>query len=102
MKPASVTAYGSGNAAQVYFDLYPRKIKLSELEAAYPNMIDALVQHEGIGMVIGYDDNMMAVALGKGGQRNLCTGEVIGVDPVALCQGRGTRRGHAGNAHAGS
>ena len=83
MKPASVTAYGSGNAAQVYFDLYPRKIKLSELEAAYPNMIDALVQHEGIGMVIGYDDNMMAVALGKGGQRNLCTGEVIGVDPVA-------------------
>ena len=31
--PASVTAYGSGNAAQVYFDLFPRKIKLSELEA---------------------------------------------------------------------
>ena len=29
-------------------------------------MIDTLVQHEGIGMVIGYDDNMMAVALGKG------------------------------------
>ena len=24
----SVTAYGSGNAAQVYFDLYPRKITL--------------------------------------------------------------------------
>ncbi len=36
MKPASVTAYGSGNAAQVYFDLYPRKIKLSELEARLP------------------------------------------------------------------
>ncbi len=35
---ASVTAYGSGNAAQVYFDLFPRKIKLSELETAYPGM----------------------------------------------------------------
>ena len=23
--PASVTAYGSGNAAQVYFDLFPRE-----------------------------------------------------------------------------
>jgi hypothetical protein len=44
---ASVTAYGSGNAAQVYFDLFPRKITLSELNAAYPGMIDALVQHEG-------------------------------------------------------
>ena len=31
----SVTAYGSGNTAPVYFDLYPRKIKLSELNAAY-------------------------------------------------------------------
>ncbi len=81
--PAAVTAYGSGNAAQVYFDLFPRKIKLSELNAAYPGMIDALVQHEGLGMVIGYADDMTAVVLGKGGQRNLHTGEVIGVDPVA-------------------
>ncbi len=80
---AAVTAYGSGNAAQVYFDLFPRKIKLSELEAAYPGMIDALVQHEGLGMVIGYADDMTAVALGKGGQRNLHSGAVIGVDPVA-------------------
>jgi hypothetical protein len=83
MKHASVTAYGSGNAAQVYFDLFPRKITLSELNSAYPNMIDALVQHEGIGMVVGYADNMMPIALGKGGQRNLCTGEVTGSDPVA-------------------
>ena len=81
--PAAVTAYGSGNAAQVYFDLFPRKIKLSELDAAYPGMVDALVAHEGIGLVIGYADDMTAVALGKGGQRNLHTGEVIGADPVA-------------------
>ncbi|MFO7635074.1 MAG: phage holin family protein [Caldilinea sp.] len=83
MKPASVTAYGSGNAAQVYFDLFPRKITLSELNAAYPGMVDALVQHEGLGMVVGYADDMTAVALSKDGQRNLHTGEVIGFDPVA-------------------
>ncbi len=82
-KPAAVTAYGSGNAAQVYFDLFPRKITLSELNAAYPGMVDALVQHAGLGMVIGYADDMTAVALGKGGQRNLHTGEVNGKDPVA-------------------
>ena len=96
MKPASVTAYGSGNAAQVYFDLFPRKITLSELNSAYPNMVDALVQHEGIGMVVGYADDMTAIALGKGGQRNLHTGEVIWRrSGGALCQGRRPRRRHA-------
>jgi hypothetical protein len=79
---AAVTAYGSGNAAQVYFDLYPRKIKLSELEAAYPGLVYSLVQHEGIGMVVGYEDDMTAVVMGKGGKRNLHTGEVTGADPV--------------------
>jgi hypothetical protein len=80
---AAVTAYGSGNAAQVYFSLFDRKIKLSELQTAYPGVVDALVQHEGIGMVLGYEDDMTAVVLGKGGRRNLHTGEVVGVDPVA-------------------
>ncbi|MFN8474484.1 MAG: phage holin family protein [Anaerolineae bacterium] len=81
-RPASVTAYGSGNAAQVYFDLYPRKIKLSELNAAYPGVVDALVQHPGLGMVVGYADDGTAVILGKGGSRNLHTGEVQGDDPL--------------------
>jgi hypothetical protein len=79
---ASVTAYGSGNAAQVYFDLYPRKIKLSELNWAYPDLVEGVVQHEGIGLVLGYEDDGAVVALGKGGRRNLETGEVDGVDPV--------------------
>ncbi|MCA9869342.1 MAG: phage holin family protein [Anaerolineae bacterium] len=77
-----VTAYGSGNLAQVYFDLYPRKILLSELNTAFPGMVDALVQHEGIGLVCGYLDDGTPVALGKGGQRNLYTGEVTGDDPL--------------------
>jgi hypothetical protein len=81
VQPAQVTAYGSGNLAQVYFDLLPRKITLSELNAAYPGMVDTLVQHEGIGMVCGYEDGV-PVALSKGGKRNLHTGEVIGEDPL--------------------
>lgn len=79
---AQVTAYGSGNLAQVYFDLYPRKILLSELETAYPGMIAALIGHEGIGLVCGYDDDGTPVALGKTGKRNLETGEISGDDPL--------------------
>ena len=77
-----MTAYGSGNLAQVYFDLHPRKVLLSELEAAYPGLVDALVQHEGIGFVCGYADDGAPVALGKGGRRNLHTGELTGDDPL--------------------
>lgn len=79
---ASVMAYGSGNAAQVYFDLFDRKIKLSELEAAYPGMVDAIVAHEGIGLVVGYMDDGNPIALGKGGSHNLVTDEVVGEDPI--------------------
>ena len=79
---ASVVAYGSGNLAQVYFDLHPRRITLDELEAAFPGMVAALVAHEGIGVVAGYLDADTPVVLGKGGKRNLHTGEVTGVDPL--------------------
>jgi uncharacterized membrane protein YvlD (DUF360 family) len=82
IKRDNVVAFGSGNLAQVYFDLFPRKIRLSELNAAYPGMVDALVQHEGIGLVVGYDDEDRPVALGKGGARNLHSGQVTGHDPL--------------------
>lgn len=81
---AQVTAYGSGNLAQVYFDLYPRKITLNELEEAYPGMVQTLVQHEGIGIICGYEEDGMPVVLGKKGQRNLHTGAVSGEDPLLL------------------
>ena len=79
---AQVTAYGSGNLAQVYFDLHARKINLSELDQAYPGMVEALIEHEGIGLVCGYEEDGTPVVLGKNGKRNLYTGEVIGQDPL--------------------
>ncbi len=81
-KPAKVTLAYGGNGALVYFDLFPRKLTLNELNAAYPGMVDALVQHEGIGFVIAFEDDMEPVAFGKNGARNLATGDVIGEDPL--------------------
>jgi hypothetical protein len=83
VKPAKVTLCYGGNGALVYFDLFPRKIKLTELNEAYPGMVDALVQHEGIGFVIAYDEDFEAIAYGKNGARNLHTGDVVGEDPLA-------------------
>ena len=82
---ADVTAYGSGNLAQVYFNLFDRKITLPELKAAYPGMVDALISHEGIGLVCGYTADGTPIAIGKNGARNLHTGEVEGdEDPLLM------------------
>ncbi len=80
---AQVIAYGSGNLAQVYFRAFPHKMTLAELQAAYPGVVDALVGHESIGLVAGYDDDGVPVVLGKEGWRNLHTGQVRGQDPLA-------------------
>jgi uncharacterized membrane protein YvlD (DUF360 family) len=80
---AEVTVCGSGNLAQVYFDLYPRKITLNELNAAFPGLVDALVAHEGVGFVVGYADDGTPLALGKKGTRDLHCGELSGEDPLA-------------------
>ena len=82
IEPANVTLCYSGNLAQVYFDLHPRRISLTELNAAYPGMVDSLVQHEGIGFVVAYEDDGQPVAFGKNGARNLHTGDVVGDDPL--------------------
>jgi hypothetical protein len=82
-KLANVTLAYGGNGALVYFDLYPRKLTLNELNGAYPGLVDKLVAHEGIGFVIAYEDDLTPVAFGKGGARNLHTGDVVGEDPLA-------------------
>jgi hypothetical protein len=82
VKPAKVTFSYGGNGGLVYFDLFPRKITLNELNAAYPGMVDKVVQHEGIGFVIAYEDDYTPVAFGKGGARNLVSGDVVGEDPL--------------------
>jgi hypothetical protein len=81
-QPANVTLAYGGNGALVYFDLFPRKITLNELNAAYPGLVDKLVAHEGIGFVIAYEDDFDAVVFGKRGARNLHTGDVVGEDPL--------------------
>ncbi len=80
---ATVTVCGSGNLAQVYFDLYPRKITRNELDAAYPGLVEALVGHEGVGFVVAYAEDGTPLALGKKGMRDLHSGEVTGEDPLA-------------------
>lgn len=82
--PTNVTVCGSGNLAQVYFDLAPRRLTISELNAAYPNLLDTLVQHEGIGVVMAYADPEQPIVFGKKGARDLVTNQITGEDPLLM------------------
>jgi hypothetical protein len=82
VKPANVTVCHSGNLAQVYFDVFPRKVTLNELNTAYPSLVDTLVEHDGIGFVVAYDDDGEPLVFGENGARNLYTGDVTGQDPL--------------------
>jgi uncharacterized membrane protein YvlD (DUF360 family) len=79
---ADVTFCGSGNLGQVYFHAFPQRASISELNAAFPGMVDAVIGHEGVGLVVGADDDGVPVAYGKKGTHNLHTGEVRGEDPL--------------------
>jgi uncharacterized membrane protein YvlD (DUF360 family) len=56
----------SRNAAQVYFDLFPQD-HAERAQPGLPGVVDALVNHEGIGFVVAYEDDFTPVAFGKGG-----------------------------------
>lgn len=81
---SQIVVCGSGNLAQVYFSLAARRLTLNELNAAYPQLVDQLVQHEGIGIVMAYNENDEPLVFGKKGARNLATNAVTGDDPLTM------------------
>jgi hypothetical protein len=80
---AAVIACVSGNLANVYFDLRTGKVSQGELEVAHPGLLETLVNHEGIGLVVTYDETGTPWVLGKAGGRNLQTGQLVEGDPLA-------------------
>lgn len=79
---ADVTFCGSGNLGQVYFHAFDHRATLAELNTAFPGMVDAVIGHEGVGIVVALDDNDQPVVYGKAGTRNLHTGAITGDDPL--------------------
>jgi len=82
VEAADVTFCGSGNLGQVYFHAFDHRTTLDELNEAFPGMFDAVLNHEGVGLVVATQTDGTPIAYGKSGTRNLHTGEIIGQDPL--------------------
>jgi len=80
---SDVVVRNSGSLSHVYFNVSPQPMNLSEIALIYPALLRALIEHEGIGWVVGRESGE-TVVMGKEGTRTLNgEGDIQGHDPLA-------------------
>ncbi|WP_082469079.1 VTT domain-containing protein [Sciscionella sediminilitoris] len=78
-----VVACASGHMAMVSFTEFDGRVPMETIEAEYPKLLPALVDHPGIGFVLVRSSEHGPVVLGRDGAHRLATGVVLGSDPLA-------------------
>ena len=78
-----VVAVSSGHVAMVSFVEHPGRVELETIEAEFPDLLPALVDHPGVGFALVRSAEFGPVVLGHDGVRRLATDEVLGEDPLA-------------------
>jgi uncharacterized membrane protein YvlD (DUF360 family) len=73
----------SGGLGLIYLPEREQRMTLGEIRALHPELLDALVQHPGIGFVMVAAEKDGAIVLGAGGQRRLTDDAIDGEDPLA-------------------
>jgi hypothetical protein len=63
---SDIAVRNSGSLSHVYLNVTSRPMDLSEVALLYPTLLDALVAHEGIGLMVGREGDEVVIA-GKGG-----------------------------------
>lgn len=82
--PADLIVVAGGNLALIYFDVSDERMTLEQIEAAYPDLVQALANHPGIGVLVVRSSERGLLAVGKHGVRFLDTDEVEGKDPLTV------------------
>ena len=80
-KPPDIVVAASGNLAHISFPGVPGRAAKETIDAAYPDLIDGLARHPGVGLVMVRDGGRPLV-LGAGGSNDLAAGRVEGIDPL--------------------
>ena len=84
IEQAEVVVCASGNLGLVYFARRSGRLSREAIAATYPGLIDGLVNHPGVGFVLVRSEVTGGpVVLGDSGSRDLDSGTVSGVDPLA-------------------
>jgi uncharacterized membrane protein YvlD (DUF360 family) len=77
-----VVAVSSGHVAMVSFVEHRGRVELETIEAEFPDLLPALVDHPGVGFALVRSAEYGPVVFGRDGVHRLATGEVLGADPL--------------------
>lgn len=77
-----LSVMASGNLGLITFPREPGRLTRERINALYPDLLDRLRSHPGIGFVL-VDSEQGGLVLGAGGFLRIETGEVEGEDPLA-------------------
>ncbi|MET7640153.1 phage holin family protein [Streptomyces sp. NPDC005438] len=81
--PAEPVVLASGNLGLVSFPDVPGRMSREEIDRRHPALLRTLADHGGIGFVLVWSERHGHLVLGRGGERRLETGEVVGErDPL--------------------
>jgi uncharacterized membrane protein YvlD (DUF360 family) len=81
-QPPELSVMASGCLGLISFPREPGRLERGRIETLHPRLLETLRGHPGIGFVLVRDGGA-PVVFGPAGERNLCTGELRGEDPLA-------------------
>ena len=67
MEPADLIVVAGGNLALIYFNVSKERMTLEEIEEAYPDLVEALANHPGIGVLMVRSAEHGLICVGKNG-----------------------------------
>ena len=73
-----------GNLALIYFNAKKTRLTLEEIDELYPNLVEALANHPGIGVLMVRSRDHGLLLVGKRGINFVDEGRTDGEDPMAL------------------
>jgi len=79
---AQMIVLASGNLGLVYFTEWPERMSYEQIEAAFPRLVEKLVQHEGIGFVMVRSEDKGAMVIGGKGTYFLQDDRIEGENPL--------------------
>lgn len=75
-------ACASGNLALLYLTMSDDRVDRQQIDLRYPDLIEGLVAHPGVGLVLCHSATHGPVVVGRTGEHFLASGRVVGVDPL--------------------
>ncbi len=81
--PAELVVVAGGNLALIYFTARTTRLTLEEIDELYPELVEALTNHPGIGVLMVRSRDHGLLLVGKHGINYVDEGRVEGDDPMA-------------------